>query len=164
MAGSEKDGEEPRLTRYVSLAERAVYYVAAVFLLGAIALLFLSTGRAFLEVGRGSLTDVALTVLDRVLLIFILVELLNTVGVIIREREIVAEPFILIGLIAAVRRILSLTADIEQSLGDPTEFRNLVLELGVLTVLVITLTGAFYLVRRLSERTSDRNLEDSPSD
>ena len=53
----------------------------------------------------------ALTVLDRMLLILIFVELLNTIEVIVQEREIVAEPFLLIGLIAVVRRILLVTAE-----------------------------------------------------
>ena len=50
--------------------------------------------------------DTALLVLDRVLLIFIFVELLDTIGIFVRENEIIAEPFLLIGLIAVVRCIL----------------------------------------------------------
>jgi hypothetical protein len=42
-----------------------------------------------------------------VLLIF------NTIGIVVREREIVAEPFLLIGLIAVVRRILLVRAEAE---------------------------------------------------
>lgn len=146
-----REGEKPDLTKYVSLAERVIYYGTTVLLIAAIALLFISTVRAFLEIGQTDLIEVTLVVLDQVLLIFIFVELLNTIGVVIREREIVAEPFILIGLIAVVRRILGVTVDIEQSLDDSTEFRNLVLELGVLTVLVVALAGAFYFIRRVSD-------------
>ncbi len=58
-----------------------------------------------------------------------------------------AEPFLLIGLIAVVRRILAVTASIEQSLGTP-QFVNLLYELGVLTALVLALAGAFYFIRR----------------
>lgn len=152
MSGEDGEGQKTDLTKYVSLAERVVYYGAALLLIGAIALLFVSTASAFLKIGQSGLVEVTLTVLDQVLLIFIFVELLNTIGVVIREREIVAEPFILIGLIAVVRRILGVTVDIEQSLNNTTEFRNLVLELGVLTVLVLALSGAFYFTRRASGR------------
>ena len=69
-----------------------------------------------------------------------------TVGIVVREREIVAEPFLLIGLIAVVRRILLVTAEAEQTIGTQ-KFLNLVLELGVLTALVIALSGAFYFTR-----------------
>jgi Phosphate-starvation-inducible E family len=43
--------------------------------------------------------------------------LLNTIGIVIREREIVAEPFLLIGLMAVVRRILLVTAEAENTEG-----------------------------------------------
>jgi uncharacterized membrane protein (DUF373 family) len=72
---------------------------------------------------------------------------LNTIGIVVREREIVAEPFLLIGLIAVVRRILLVTAEAEQTVGTQ-KFLNLVLELGVLTGLVIALSGALYFTRR----------------
>ena len=77
-------------------------------------------------------------------------ELLATIDTIVREREVVAEPFLLIGLIAVVRRVLTVTAEIERSLGTP-KFDSLVLELGVLTALIVALTGALYFTRR-SER------------
>ncbi len=51
------------------------------------------------------------------LLIFIFVELLNTIGMVVSEREIVAEPFLLVGLKAVVRRILLVTAEAEQIIG-----------------------------------------------
>jgi uncharacterized membrane protein (DUF373 family) len=86
-----------------------------------------------------------------VLLIFIFVELLNTIEIIVRENEIVAEPFLLIGLIAVVRRILLVTAEAEQNLAQEN-FQNLVLELGVLTALVISLAGALYITRRMEGR------------
>jgi uncharacterized membrane protein (DUF373 family) len=76
-----------------------------------------------------------------VLLIF------DTIGIVVREREIVAEPFLLIGLIAVVRRILLVTAEAEQTISTE-KVLNLVLELGVLTALVIALSGALYFTRR----------------
>ncbi len=85
------------------------------------------------------------------LLIFIFAELLGTVGTVLREREIVAEPFLLIGLIAVVRRILAVTISIEQSLGTP-QFESLLLELAVLTALVISLSVALFFTRRKERR------------
>lgn len=131
------------------LAGRAVYYAAAVLLVVTIALLFVSVVFALLKAPEAGLLDTSLTILDRVLLIFIFVELLNTVEIVVREAEISAEPFILIGLIAVVRRILTVTAEIEQSLGTPA-FEDLVLELAVLTLLVVALTGALFFTRRMA--------------
>jgi len=137
------------VTRYVDRAERFVYAGAALLLLATIGMLFYAAGVSIFEVVEKGPLETALVVLDRVLLIFIFAELLNTIGVTIRESEIVAEPFILIGLIAVVRRILAVTVDIEQSLGTP-KFEDLILELGVLTALVLALAAALYFTRRMT--------------
>ena len=142
----------PRLVEILSRAERIIYYGAAFALILTVAMIFASAAISAVEaIGaeplETALIDTSLTVLDRVLLIFIFVELLNTIGIVVREREIVAEPFLLIGLIAVVRRILLVTAEAEQTIGTE-KFLNLVLELGVLTALVIALSGALYFTRR----------------
>src|SRR5438132_5353851 len=49
--------------------------------------------------------------LDRILLILMIVEILYTVQVSFREHALVPEPFLIVGLIAAVRRILVTTAE-----------------------------------------------------
>jgi uncharacterized membrane protein (DUF373 family) len=113
--------------------------------------LFVSVGESLLAVFEAGPLETALMVLDRVLLIFIFAELLNTIGIVVREREIVAEPFLLIGLIAVVRRILLVTAETERAV-TPEEFLNHVIELGVLTALVISLATALYFTRRLERR------------
>ena len=149
--GKEPPVKELRLAKILGLSERIVYYVAAVALLVTVGMLFVSAGDSILRVPEVGPLETALEVLDRVLLIFIFAELLGTISTIVREREVKAEPFLLIGLIAVVRRILGVTVSIEQSLGTP-EFNSLLLELGVLTGLVLTLTTALYFTRRMEGR------------
>ena len=149
--GKEPPVKELRLAKILGLSERVVYYVAAVALLVTVGMLFVSAGDSILRVPEVGPLETALEVLDRVLLIFIFAELLGTISTIVREREVKAEPFLLIGLIAVVRRILGVTVSIEQSLGTP-EFTSLLLELGVLTGLVLTLTIALYFTRRMEGR------------
>jgi uncharacterized membrane protein (DUF373 family) len=145
--------KQPLIVTILNYAEKVVYYGAAFALLVTIVMLFVSAGTALLAVFEAGPLDTALTVLDRVLLIFIFVELLDTIGIFVRENEIVAEPFLLIGLIAVVRRILLVTAEAEQTVGT-AEFPNLILELGVLTALVISLSFALYFTRRTRGRRS----------
>lgn len=135
----------------VNLAERVVYYGAALFLLITVGMVFYSAVIGLLSVAEVGALDTALEVLDRVLLVFIFAELLRTVSTIVREDEIVAGPFLVIGLIAVVRRILAVTASIEQSLGTP-EFQSLLLELAVLTALVVSIAVALYFTRRMEGR------------
>jgi uncharacterized membrane protein (DUF373 family) len=133
-------------------AQNVVYYGVTLVLLVAIGVLFVSVGQILLVAFEVDPLQTTLEILDRVLLITIFVELLITIEVIVRERQLVAEPFILIGLVAVVRRILLVTAEAGQSLQDPARFLNLMTELGVLTALVLSLSAALYVARRTMRR------------
>jgi uncharacterized membrane protein (DUF373 family) len=136
--------------------ERIAYVAIALALSIPIVMLVFSAALSMLEVYEVGVLETALTVLDRVLLAFIFVELIDTVRVTVRERGIfIAEPFLLVGLIAVVRRILLLTAEIERVSAE--EFQNKLIELGVMTGLVIVLTVALYFTRRM--RLSEKELE-----
>jgi uncharacterized membrane protein (DUF373 family) len=141
---------QSRLVALIRHCERVVHYGVALALIITLGMLFYATAATILDVIAAGVLPTALIVLDQILLIFILAELLSTVATIVREDEVNAEPFLLIGLIAVVRRVLTVTAEIEQSLGTP-EFESLIYELAVLTVLIIALSGALYFIRR-SER------------
>jgi uncharacterized membrane protein (DUF373 family) len=136
--------------------ERIAYVAIALALSVPIVMLVFSAAISMLEVFEVGVLETSLTVLDRVLLAFIFVELIDTVRVTVRERGIfIAEPFLLVGLIAVVRRILLLTAEIERVSAE--EFQNKLIELGVMTALVIVLTVALYFTRRM--RLSEKELE-----
>jgi len=66
-----------------------------------------------------------------------------------REHVLVPEPFILVALIAAVRRILVLTAEIgklvEKSVAD---FQHAMIELAILTLMTLTLVGSLVILRK----------------
>jgi uncharacterized membrane protein (DUF373 family) len=97
--------------------------------------------------GHGAV-DVAITVLDRVLLALIVGELLYTLRFVVRTHEIAVEPFLYIGLIAVVRRILIVTAQFERSPLTGRALTNTLLEFGLLGLLVPALAAAVFLVRR----------------
>jgi uncharacterized membrane protein (DUF373 family) len=54
----------------------------------------------------GTISAAAPKLLDRVLLVLILVEIVYTVVLSLREHRLLAQPFIVVGLIAVIRRIL----------------------------------------------------------
>jgi uncharacterized membrane protein (DUF373 family) len=60
----------------------------------------------FLDGANGSISAAAPQLLDRVLLVFILIEIVHTVVLSLRAHKLVAQPFIVVGLIAVIRRIL----------------------------------------------------------
>ncbi|HEU0252378.1 MAG TPA: phosphate-starvation-inducible PsiE family protein [Pyrinomonadaceae bacterium] len=97
----------------------------------------------------GSLTSNIVPLLDRILLILLVVELLYTVQVSFREHSVIPEPFLLVGLIAAIRRVLVLTAEFAQVHGQTDQmFNRFVIELGVLTVLIVALVVSLILLRK----------------
>ena len=148
-------GERPLLATILDYAQTVVYYGVTLVLLVAIGVLFVSVGTTLLAVFKVDPLQTTLAVLDRVLLITIFVELLVTIEVLVQERKIVAEPFLLIGLLAVIRRILLVTAELGQSVSDPERFLNLVTELGVLTALVISLAAALYIARRTQRQQEE---------
>jgi phosphate starvation-inducible membrane PsiE len=128
-----------------------VVYIGVGLLLAARALaLRVSTAVTFVQsVLSGVLTGRVVELLDQVLLVFMIVEILYTVQISFREHALIPEPFLIVGLIAGIRRVLVLTAEFGE-LMDKGEvvFRHAMLELGLLTVLVLALVWALVLVRR----------------
>ena len=59
------------------------------------------------------------------------------------------EPFLIVGLIAAVRRILVTTAEFARTIEQGGElFRNVMIELAVLTVMVVARVASLLMLRR----------------
>jgi uncharacterized membrane protein (DUF373 family) len=97
----------------------------------------------------------ALKILDRVLLIFIIAELIYTLRISLARSQLILEPFLIIGLVAVVRRILIATAQVEQWLVAGRDISPLLYELGALAGLVLSLAIALSLARKHSGRASD---------
>jgi uncharacterized membrane protein (DUF373 family) len=83
--------------------------------------------------------------------LFILVELLSAVRITISKRELVAEPFLLVGIIASIKEIVVLSVKAAESIGDGPIFRDQLWEIGVLGVVVLLL-GATAWMLRIKER------------
>ncbi len=97
----------------------------------------------------GPAKDLTVDVLDQILLVLMIIEILSTVQVSFREHVLTPEPFLVVGLIAAIRRILIITAEF----SSPSEileaaFRNAMFELGLLTVLIFSLVFSLYFLKK----------------
>ncbi|HEU4342140.1 MAG TPA: phosphate-starvation-inducible PsiE family protein [Candidatus Binatia bacterium] len=128
-----------------------VVYVGLGLLLAASAFALLvvavsSFGQAVLS---GKMREIIVDLLDQILLILMILEILYTVQLSFRERTLIAEPFLIVGLIAAIRRILVLTAEFSKPEEIvETAFRNAMFELGLLTVLIMSLVLSLYLLKK----------------
>ena len=86
--------------------------------------------------------------LDRLLLTLMIVELLYTVQVSFREQAGVPRPFLIVGLVAATRRILVLTAEFGNLTTRSAQvFRASMIELSVLTLMIVAFVAALLMLR-----------------
>ena len=147
------------LSSILETFERIAYLTLALALSVPIVMLVISAVMSMLEVAEVGVLQTALAVLDSLLLAFIFVELIETIRVVTMGTErgiFIAEPFLVVGLVAVVRSILRLIANLKQ-LQSIQESEILLIELGILTLLVIVLTSGLYFTRRmrLSEKKPD---------
>ena len=148
-----------RVAQAFTQVEDVLYVGIGVVLAVAALGLLINTAVMFARsIGAGAIGGSVVEVLDQLLLILMMIEILYTVQVSFREHVLVPEPFVLVAMIAAVRRILVLTAEFGKLMeqGD-TVFRNAMIELGLLTgmtgVMVACLVG---LRKRGKEAVAER--------
>ena len=91
--------------------------------------------------------DTGLFILDRVLLLFIMAELLYTLRLVDAGGKILVEPFLFIGVIAVVRRILVLAAEREGEEAT-VDVEDVLIEVGTFAGVAFALVLSIYLLRR----------------
>ena len=127
-------------------------YVALGVLLAVSAAALLVSAAAELWTGllAGHFATAVVGLLDRLLLALMVVELLYTVQISFREHALVPEPFLIVGLIAATRRVLVITAEFGSLIEkmDQTLFRNALIELALLTVMIVAFVASLRLLRK----------------
>lgn len=92
---------------------------------------------------------------DRLLFVLMVVEVMHTVRVSFRSGKLVCEPFLIVGLIASIRRVLVITLETSQAHagGAPSAGAQALLaatmrELAVLGGLILVMVVSIYMLRR----------------
>jgi uncharacterized membrane protein (DUF373 family) len=136
-------------------AEVLIYGVMGVLLfITALAAAVSAGSILWADIRTWTLATGTLGVLDQLLLVLMLVELLHTVSISIRSHILVTEPFLVVGLIASIRRILVITLQAasitkgEWTAENATLFRASMYELALLGVLILILVISITMLRR----------------
>ena len=140
--------------RYLRIAEDILYYAIAVILIVGAGMLLVAQCRHLFDVLDAPTKEVLVEILDGLLLVFIFVELLFAVRATLARREIVAEPFLIVGIIASIKEIVVLAVRAADLVDDGPKFARALAEVGVLGGLVLALAGAALLLR-LKERSPE---------
>ncbi|WP_240615784.1 phosphate-starvation-inducible PsiE family protein [Nakamurella deserti] len=151
--------------RTLEIAEMVVYVGIAVFLVVTALSLLVQAARQVLPLfgPEGVSGQLAIDILDILLLVFIVVELLFAVRITITRRELIAEPFLLVGIIASIKEIVVLSVKAADEIGKGPTFSDSMWEIGVLGVLVVVLGTTALLLRR-KEREPVEGNEDTEDD
>jgi uncharacterized membrane protein (DUF373 family) len=150
MKASERHGFRETLARSFTWVEDIVYVALGVLLAAGLLSLLIDAALTFAHgfaSGQAGLNIIPF--LDRALLVLMVVEILYTVQVSFREHVLVPEPFLLVALIAAVRRSIVLTAELgELARRGGDAFRAAMIETALVAGVILALSGALIILRK----------------
>jgi phosphate starvation-inducible membrane PsiE len=139
--------------RLLGTSESVVLVLIAIALVFVAVLLLYSSLHDLSEaVHQGEIEIKAIQILNTVLLVMMTMEIVYTVAISLESHTLNAEPFMIIGVIAAIRRMLVITATSTQMESQSAQFHNMLLELGLLAATVVALAGAIWILRYSSQR------------
>jgi uncharacterized membrane protein (DUF373 family) len=151
-AGDEAAAVAPRRPRGVAgsiwaleHAQDFVMIAVGVLLIGLAAILVVWGLVDFFRGVGQSVGTAATGLLDQILLVLILVEIVHTVVLSLRAHRLAAQPFIIVGLVAVIRRILFL-------LSQGNEVKVNAVELGLLLAMVVAFVAGLIAVSRFEKR------------
>jgi uncharacterized membrane protein (DUF373 family) len=113
------------------------------------------------HLGEGDMTTLVLDLLDGLLLVFIITEIIHTIRAVIDEKVLVSEPFLVVGVVAGIRRLVVVSAQAKDLVGTP-EFGDAILEIGVLTGTIVLLGATIFMLRHTDH--SEPRPEHEPGD
>ena len=159
---------EDRLRRHfdycLGKTEIVIYSILAVLLAVTVFVTIATAGQIlWIGLSRWTVAAQTLRVLNQLLIVLMLVEILHTVRISIRSHILVTEPFLVVGLIASIRRILVITleaATLTKEGAWATEgagdiFHSSMIELGLLGLLVLVLVISITLMRRYAPASKE---------
>lgn len=139
--------------RLLARAEEYIYIIAGyILVLTAAGLLISAVVEMILRVMEYNYIAAMVHLMDRVLLVLMLAEIIYTIERIARVRQLEATPFLIVGIIAAVRRILIITAEsVDHVDFSNPAFQGILAELGLLSVMVLLLSVSLLLIHKRNQ-------------
>ncbi|MGA7409185.1 MAG: phosphate-starvation-inducible PsiE family protein [Bryobacteraceae bacterium] len=162
---SHKDDTESwtsKASGLLGLAESSVLVLIGIALV-LVALLLLYAGLHDLYMatlgGPEKIERTAIEILNTILLVMMTMEIVYTVAISLKSHTLNAEPFLIIGAIASIRRMLVITAtSTEHETTKPEVFLNTLTELGLLAATVVAMTVAICILRFSQRKYVDHDV------
>ena len=140
----------------IRIGEDLIHYAVALVLL-AVAGIVLYHSAYDLATTRQPFATAATTAVNGVLFAIIILEVMRTVIAHFERGGLQLQPFLIIGIISAVRGILAVGArlSLQGATNVPSVVHDALLELGVNAAVVVGLALSLVLIRRLAEMRDD---------
>jgi uncharacterized membrane protein (DUF373 family) len=153
----EDHGGQERLNRAFMWAEQVIYGVAALALVAGALALLADAIVGFVDSVGDDVVAAATDLLSILLLVFVFVELLGAVRVTMRERRLIAEPFLLVGIIASIKEIVVVAGAERPEDEGWQEFGEAMIEIGVLALVILILAISSLLLRRREREPAEES-------
>ncbi len=151
------DGQDGLEHRAFMWAEQVIYGVAALALVAGALALLVDGIVGFVDSVGDDVVAAATELLSVLLLVFVFVELLGAVRVTIRERQLIAEPFLLVGIIASIKEIVVVAGAERPEEEGWQEFAEAMIEVGALALVILILAISALLLRRREREPAEES-------
>lgn len=141
----------------ISVIEDVVHYAVAIVLIAVAAIVLYDTAHQLLT-ARGSFPEAATSAVNGVLFAIIIMEIMRTVIAHFEKAGLQLQPFLIIGIISAVREVLTVGARLSLEGSGPLQpstsvVHTALLELAVNGAVVLLLASALVMLRRVGGMT-----------
>ena len=158
MAERHEGDEGPVLVNRAFMgAEQVIYGIAAIALVAGALALLVEAVISFTDSIGDDVVAAATELLGVLLLVFVFVELLGAVRVTMRERRLVAEPFLLVGIIASIKEIVVVAGAENPEQEGWQQFGQAMIEVGALALVILVLAISSLLLRRREREPAEES-------
>ncbi len=136
------------IDKVISIVENSILVIIVLFLVISSILLIIDEIHSIISFSTNQPSvKIIIEIISKTLLLLMIIEILITVKISISEHILSCQPFIIIGMIAAIRRILIISVEIAYL---HEMFYYYIIEMGVLIVLVLVFVISLSLLRKNS--------------
>lgn len=134
------------LEKLINAGEKFIYWIIVILLFASAVLLILNELTILRNLPEAvSDIKIIIEIIAKTLLLLMIIEILSTVRISVTGHSLTAEPFLIVGLIASVRRILIISVE---TAYRPEHFEQFMIEIGVLSVLIFVFIISIVLLRK----------------
>lgn len=135
-----------KIIHSLSFVEDVIYVIVALLLTASAILLIYNEFISFPEFFKAeNQVQTIIEIISKTLLLVMVLEILYTVRITIKEHVLCSEPFLIVGLIAAIRRILIISVE---TAYFQEKINMYMLEIGVLSGMILVFVVSIVLLKK----------------